>query len=105
MTLDQIYDVPGWQELSPRDREEVWKLLSLEHNVSAVRYFRQASGVGLAQAHEAITMLLAYKVPKSTVPQKKPCPHCGASLRTALAQQCFECGADWHTRTDHGGRS
>ena len=26
----------------------------------------------------------------------KPCPECGKDLRTALAQQCMHCGADWH---------
>ena len=25
-----------------------------------------------------------------------PCPECGKKLRTKLAKQCFECGADWH---------
>jgi hypothetical protein len=25
-----------------------------------------------------------------------PCRYCGAPLRTALARQCFTCGADWH---------
>jgi len=32
------------------------------------------------------------------VPQQElpPCPHCGRPLRTAEAQQCFHCGADWH---------
>jgi hypothetical protein len=25
-----------------------------------------------------------------------PCPHCGKQLRTKLAKQCVECGADWH---------
>ena len=25
-----------------------------------------------------------------------PCPYCGKQLRTKLAKQCFECGADWH---------
>ncbi len=32
-------------------------------------------------------------------PRKKPtpCPHCGKNLRTALAQQCRHCGADWHS--------
>ncbi len=25
-----------------------------------------------------------------------PCPHCGRQLRTKLAKQCVECGADWH---------
>ena len=26
-----------------------------------------------------------------------PCPECGKNLRTALAQQCVHCGADWHS--------
>jgi len=32
-------------------------------------------------------------------PRRKPtpCPHCGKNLRTALAQQCRHCGADWHS--------
>ena len=29
-------------------------------------------------------------------PQPAACPHCGRRLRTAEAQQCFHCGADWH---------
>lgn len=26
------------------------------------------------------------------------CSHCGKPLRAPLAQQCLECGADWHLR-------
>ena len=29
--------------------------------------------------------------------ETKPCPECGKNLRTALAQQCMHCGADWHS--------
>ena len=38
-------------------------------------------------------------VPRSWLEGKgdtKPCPECGKNLRTARAQQCFHCGADWH---------
>ena len=28
--------------------------------------------------------------------QGPPCPKCGQPLRTARAQQCFQCGAKWH---------
>ena len=33
--------------------------------------------------------------PRPDVPGP-PCPKCGELLRTSKAQQCFECGADWH---------
>ncbi len=39
-------------------------------------------------------------IPASWIDGKKkmkPCPECGKNLRTALAQQCMHCGADWHT--------
>jgi len=39
-------------------------------------------------------------IPDSWIDSKKetkPCPECGKNLRTALAQQCMHCGADWHT--------
>jgi hypothetical protein len=34
--------------------------------------------------------------------QAPPCPCCGKPLRTAKAQQCFECGANWHGRVPKG---
>ncbi len=30
------------------------------------------------------------------VPPRAWCPKCGHLLRTALAKQCFTCGANWH---------
>lgn len=38
-------------------------------------------------------------IPESWIDAKKetkPCPECGKDLPTALAQQCIDCGADWH---------
>lgn len=36
---------------------------------------------------------------KTGKPLPPPCPECGERLNTALAQQCFACGADWHKKT------
>ena len=30
----------------------------------------------------------------------KPCPYCGAALRTEKAMQCFACGMDWRDPTN-----
>ena len=32
---------------------------------------------------------------------KGQCPQCGSKLKTKLAKQCFECGADWHGGIQH----
>lgn len=40
-------------------------------------------------------------IPESWIDEKekrKPCPECGENLRTAIAQQCMHCGADWHVK-------
>lgn len=34
-----------------------------------------------------------------------PCPYCGQKLRTHKAQQCFDCGRDWHGSAEASGRS
>jgi hypothetical protein len=96
MTIDPRRDIPKWRDLTAADRNEVSRLLSQGQSVSAIRYYRQASGLGLEAAKQAIELLLEYDPPVPIVPETKPCPFCGLPLRNALARQCFECGADWH---------
>lgn len=49
--------------------------------------------VARSEAERAKSRIFALREPP-TAPI--PCPFCGKMLRTATAQQCFECGKDWH---------
>jgi hypothetical protein len=97
-TDDLSGEVPKWRDLSIAEREEVRRLLSEGMNVGAIKFYRQATGLGLAESKRAVELLLAYNARDPVRPQRKPCPFCGRQLRTAVAQQCVECGADWHAR-------
>ena len=48
---------------------------------------------------EKLLQKVVLKVPGLEIqpPTTASCPKCGAVLRTTKAQQCFECGADWHS--------
>ena len=56
---------------------------------------------GLAQAdgegyYEGQTLILDVAHATRRKKAGPPCPDCGKALRSELAKQCFECGADWH---------
>ena len=102
MVHEPMRNLRNWDSMTPTDREEIWRLLSLGQNVRATRYYRQASGLNLVEAKEAIEELLAYNPPTPVIPETKPCPYCGSPLRTAMAKQCFVCGSDWHAKPPDG---
>lgn len=56
-----------------------------------IRSALELSGIGVSEPERWPNEQPNWPKPKVT-----PCPKCGASLRSSLAKQCFECGADWH---------
>ncbi len=81
--------IPQFAVISPEDERHLKSLFSTE----AFRELRERTGCSLLWAKLWINHL---HDPYSGGP---PCPHCGSPMRTAKAQQCFTCGADWHGRS------
>ena len=76
-------------------RAELTELIQQGRTLEAIKRYREEHGVSLRVAKEAMYRLKGSVKPS---PPMKPCPSCGRPLRTDLAQQCFECGADWHPK-------
>lgn len=80
--------IPRFADLTD---EETARLRSLS-TIQAMKGVREATGCSLRWAK------IWAMHPNGPEPQYvgPPCPHCGEPLRTAKAQQCLSCGADWH---------
>lgn len=95
MPFEELFTAAGatreqvWQSTVDRNRNNPWGLCD-----GCLRSLARSAG---AKAVEAATSRAA-ACERAAEPAKgqKPCPHCGKPLRSNLAQQCFECGADWH---------
>ena len=75
--------------------EELKEMVSKGMHVGAILRLREATGCGLREAKDRFEHILeAGGLAHKWV--GRPCPFCGEALRTDLAQQCFECGKDWH---------
>ncbi len=86
--------IPKFAVISP---DEAQHLLTLP-KIEAFREIRARTGCSLLWAK---IWLLHPHGPHPMFPDANgpPCPYCGRPLRTAKAQQCLECGADWHGRS------
>jgi hypothetical protein len=79
----------------PAELEAELRCLIAKHEIGkATRRMEQATGL----PHSHCNIWVKDRVPYSEwyPPPTKPCPYCGAILKTDLANQCLLCGMDWH---------
>lgn len=88
---DPRTEIQKWQVAPPPVRARLIELLNQGQNRAAFDLLRKHRNLGEYEARVAIRQLAA-------AIEYTPCPRCGQPLRTPKAQQCFECGADWHAQ-------
>jgi len=88
---------PRWKLVSDSDRQSIVALLEQGLPVSAIKRYREVTGRGLKESKAAVEAVMTY-ARRNLGP---PCPKCGQPMRTAKAQQCLHCGADWHERASN----
>ncbi len=94
--------VRWWDDTPESLREQLVELVKTNDVLeiqTAINLYRGCHGTTYGEAKMAVNCLIAALVPVV------PCPSCGMPLRTQLAQQCLECGADWHTQQPPATRS
>ncbi|MGE0538485.1 MAG: hypothetical protein AB7O68_26215 [Pirellulales bacterium] len=69
---------------------ELRQLIEAGSRISAIKRLRDETGIGLQDAKAWVTRDSDVRRPRA------PCPYCGQPLRSMAAQQCLECGMDWH---------
>jgi hypothetical protein len=93
--LDPMDAAPHWRKTPEPIRARLREQVQRGDWVCAINDYQQYHSTSFADAG-AMMQLLWQSVDPG--PPKPDCPKCGKVLRTAIAQQCFNCGADWHPR-------
>jgi hypothetical protein len=103
----QSHEARDWD----RDADSLEKMFGIEEYGRFVRRYAESQGYTPEQADVAWHEELRLREVREQIAaenrekaerllaerrEPRPCPQCGKSLRTKLAKQCFECGADWH---------
>ena|SRR5579871_4664489 len=84
--------VPERLNVSFEIEMQVKRLAQQGKPCDAVMWLKKATGCCLLSANAWV----AENVPFFGRLIGKPCPYCKKPLKTDQAQQCFECGTDWH---------
>jgi hypothetical protein len=90
----RIESDPRWASVAEADRVEIAELIDTVGMIAAIKRYREVTGCGLGESKLAVESVLDVALGKRGA--GPPCPLCGKPLRTKKAEQCFECGADWH---------
>jgi hypothetical protein len=82
---------PRWSVIGKAERAEIADLIDGHGLLAAIKRYREITGSGLAESKRAVESVIGGAGLR--------CPQCGTLLRTENAQQCFECGSDWHNQS------
>jgi hypothetical protein len=87
--------IPRFTELSPEVEGRVRHLLAQNEKIKAIHELIAATGCSLGWAHLWISHPNGPELHQKSG-MGPPCYYCGKALRSPVAQQCVECGMDWH---------
>lgn len=88
----KISDVKHWQDTPEFVQAQLVELIDAGDLFSAMQTYKQQHQITFADAKAAMVCLHYARK------RRVPCPYCGKPLRSPLAEQCVECGVDWHKR-------
>lgn len=76
--------------LTPQLEAELRQLIADRTYMEAIKRLRDASGLSISDSKAWVMRDVHFERSQT------PCPYCSQPLRSKLAEQCLECGMDWH---------